>query len=49
MVPGIALAITTGAPTMAAAGALLTALSMAIFLFTVLRHGLGQRTTSDIS
>lgn len=43
MVPGIAMAITIGQPTLAAVGALLTALSMAIFLFTVLRHGLGER------
>ena len=43
MVPGIALAISSGEPTLAAVGALLTALSMAIFLFTVLRHGLGPR------
>lgn len=42
MVPGIALAITSGEPTLAAIGALLTALSMAIFLVTVLRHGLGS-------
>jgi hypothetical protein len=44
IVPGIALSITTGASTLAAVGALLTALSMAIFLFTVLRHGLGTRS-----
>jgi hypothetical protein len=43
MVPGIALAITFGEPALASVGALLTALSMAIFLFTVLRHGLGSR------
>jgi hypothetical protein len=43
MVPGIAIAIDTGAPGLAAAGALLTALSMAIFLVTVLRHGFGVR------
>lgn len=48
MVPGIALAITTGQPTMAAVGALLTALSMAIFLVTVLRHGLGGPKTLNV-
>ncbi|MBC7737622.1 MAG: hypothetical protein H7245_10505 [Candidatus Saccharibacteria bacterium] len=41
MVPGITMAITTGAPALAAIGALLTALSMVIFLWTVMRHGLG--------
>jgi hypothetical protein len=45
MVPGIALAITSGQPALASVGALLTALSMAIFLFTVLRHGLGSRVS----
>ncbi len=45
MVPGIALAITSGEPALASVGALLTALSMAIFLFTVLRNGLGSRST----
>ena len=44
MVTGIARAITTGASGLAAIGALLTALSMAIFLFTVLRHGFGEKT-----
>ena len=48
MVPGIALAITTGQPTLAAVGALLTALSMAIFLVTVLRHGLGEPITMNV-
>jgi len=43
MVPGIAVAITTGTPVLAAVGAVLTTLSMAIFLLTVLRHGLGAR------
>jgi hypothetical protein len=46
MVPGIAVAITTGAPALAAVGAVLTTLSMTIFLVTVLRHGLGARSTS---
>lgn len=46
MVPGIALAITTGNPALAAVGAVLTTLSMAIFLVTVLRHGLGTRSAS---
>jgi peptidoglycan/LPS O-acetylase OafA/YrhL len=44
MVPGIAIAITSGQPSLAAVGALLTALSMAIFLLTVLRHGFGPRS-----
>lgn len=48
MVPGITMAITTGAPALAAVGALLTALSMAIFLFTVLRHGLGARAILNV-
>lgn len=47
MVPGIAVAITTGAPMLAALGALLTLLSMTIFLVTVLRHGLGERAPSQ--
>jgi hypothetical protein len=45
MVPGIALAITSGEPALAAAGAMLTASSMAIFLFTVLCHGFGPSAT----
>jgi hypothetical protein len=48
MVPGIAVAITTGQPSLAAVGALLTALSMAIFLVTVLRHGLGGRMKLNV-
>jgi hypothetical protein len=48
MVPGIAVAITTGAPNLAAVGALLTFLSMAIFLVTVLRHGLGAGSASKV-
>lgn len=43
MVPGITIAITQGEPGIAAAGAMLTTLSMAIFLVTVLRHGFGVR------
>jgi hypothetical protein len=46
MVPGIAVAITTGAPALAALGALMTFLSMAIFLVTVVRHGFGERAPS---
>jgi hypothetical protein len=45
MIPGIVLAISSGEPAVAAVGAVLTAISMAIFLFTVLRHGLGSRST----
>lgn len=47
MVPGISVAITTGVPTLAAVGAILTTLSMTIFLVTVLRHGLGRRSAPD--
>ncbi|MDH3264984.1 MAG: hypothetical protein OEM24_13425 [Paracoccaceae bacterium] len=42
MVPGIVLAIREGWEGLVAAGALATLASMAIFLVTVLRHGLGQ-------
>ncbi len=48
MVPGIVVAITSGEAGLAAAGALLTALSMAIFLITVLRYGLGERKTPNV-
>jgi hypothetical protein len=48
MVPGIVVAITTGAPALAAVGAVFTTLSMAIFLVTVLRHGLGLRAVPDV-
>ena len=48
MVPGIVLAVTTGKAGLAAAGALLTSLSMAIFLITVLRHGLGEVKTQSV-
>ncbi len=44
MVPGIAIAVTGGSPGPAAAGSLLVAASMAIFLLTVLRHGFGAHT-----
>ncbi len=47
MVPCIAVAITTGAPMLAALGALLTFLSMGMFLVMVLRHGLGERASSQ--
>lgn len=41
MVPGIALVIGGGPPLPAAIGSILTLLSMAVFLITVLRHGFG--------
>lgn len=42
MVPGIAIALREGGDGIAAAGSLLTAASMLIFLYTVFRHGLGK-------
>ncbi len=44
MVPGIALATTGGSPAVAIAGSFLTFGSMAVFLFTVVRHGFGARS-----
>lgn len=41
MVPGIAIATTGGSPGLAIAGSFLTFGSMAVFLFTVARHGFG--------
>ena len=41
MVPGIAIASTGGSPGLAIAGSFLTFGSIAIFLFTVVRHGFG--------
>jgi hypothetical protein len=46
MVPGIALASTGGSPGLAIAGSFLTFGSMAVFLFTVSRHGFGAADTS---
>jgi cbb3-type cytochrome oxidase subunit 1 len=43
MVPGIALAVTGGGEGLAAAGSMVTLASMAVFVWTVLRHGLGAR------
>lgn len=43
MVPGIAIAVTSGASGLAAVGAIFTCLSMAIFLYTVIRNGFGQK------
>jgi cbb3-type cytochrome oxidase subunit 1 len=42
MVPGIVLALNSATHALAAAGSLLTLASMAIFLATVFRHGLGR-------
>jgi hypothetical protein len=42
MVPGIALAITGGGAGLAAAGSVLSLASMAVFVITVFRHGLGR-------
>jgi hypothetical protein len=41
MVPGIAIATTGGSPGLAIAGSFLTFGSMAVFLYTVVRHGFG--------
>jgi peptidoglycan/LPS O-acetylase OafA/YrhL len=46
MVPGIAIAISGGLPGLAIAGSLLTFASMAVFLFTVVRHGFGASADS---
>lgn len=43
MVPGIAIALKGGSEGMAAAGSILTALSMLIFLFTVFKNGIGKQ------
>ena len=42
MVPGIALAIQHDGEAIAAAGSLLTAASMLLFVYTVFRNGLGK-------
>jgi hypothetical protein len=42
MVPGIVIALKQGGHGMAAAGSMLTAASMLVFLYTVFRHGLGK-------
>ncbi|KJS14572.1 MAG: signal peptide protein [Hoeflea sp. BRH_c9] len=42
MVPGIAIAIQGGTEALAAAGSMLTAASMLVFLYTLFRNGLGQ-------
>lgn len=42
MVPGIVIALKQGGHGMAAAGSLLTAASMVVFLFTVFRNGVGK-------
>ena len=42
MIPGIIIALRQGGDQMAAAGSILTAISMLIFLYTVFRHGLGK-------
>jgi hypothetical protein len=44
MVPGIAIVIQGGTPAIAAAGSFLSVTSMAIFLYTVMRHGFGARS-----
>lgn len=48
MVPGIAIAITGGSPGVAIAGSFLTLGSMAVFLFTVVRHGFGAAASADL-
>lgn len=47
MVPGIAIATTGGSPGVAIAGSFLTFGSMAIFLYTVVRHGFGGASSAD--
>jgi hypothetical protein len=47
MVPGIAIATTGGSPGLAIAGSFLTFGSMAVFLFTVIRHGFGASATQN--
>ena len=42
MVPGIVMAIQESGETLAAVGSMVTAASMLIFLYTVLRYGLGR-------
>jgi len=42
MVPGIAITIKGGGEGMAAAGSMLTAASMLVFLYTVFKNGLGK-------
>ncbi|MDF1607357.1 hypothetical protein PZ897_04110 [Hoeflea sp. YIM 152468] len=42
MVPGIAIAVQNGGDQMVAAGSLLTAASMLVFLYTVFKNGLGR-------
>lgn len=42
MVPGIAIVIKGGSDAMAAAGSMLTAASMLVFLYTVFKNGLGR-------
>ena len=45
MLPGIAVASTGGSPGLAIAGSFLTFGSMAVFLFTVIKHGFGASAT----
>jgi hypothetical protein len=47
MVPGIAIATTGGSPGVAIAGSFLTFGSMALFLYTVVRHGFGAASAAD--
>ena len=42
MVPGIAIVVTGGTEAFAAAGSMLTAASMLVFLYTVFKNGLGK-------
>ena len=42
MVPGIVIALNNGGHAMAAAGSMLTAASMLVFLYTVFKNGLGK-------
>lgn len=46
IVPGIAIAVRGGTPAIAAVGSILSLVSMAIFLVTVLRHGFGASASA---
>lgn len=43
LVPGIAMAVSSGGEALAAIGSILTVISMLIFLVTVARNGIGRR------
>lgn len=49
IVPGIAMAITEKGETLAVIGSFLAVGSMAMFLFVVIRHGVGKPVPHDIT